>query len=113
MSYARSPRPVCSITIGTSIIHPFHTPALKAVSSSQGRIEMVRITIVLTGDTENRGFSRCGFLSGFYRGPHPVSNERVLLRMSVLIVWPALPVPDLVLQDRKSTRLNSSHLGIS
>src|ERR1700733_12632520 len=39
-----------------------------------------------TGDKESPGSFRCGFSFGFYRGPHPVSNERELLRTSVLTV---------------------------
>src|ERR1035437_104060 len=101
MSYARSPRPVDSITIGTSIICGSFVFTFTLSHSrpevgldGSGRIEMVRIIITRTGDTENRGSSRCGFLSGFYRGPHPVSNERALLRTAVLIVCPTIPVPD-------------------
>src|SRR5438270_9179618 len=50
-----------------------------------------------TGDTEIRGSFRCGFCFGFYRGPHPVSNERGPLRKSVLSAERAL-------QFRDSTR---------
>src|SRR5208282_606611 len=95
MSYARSPRPVDSITIGTSISSPFpHSCPDVGLSSALGRIEMVRVFTTRTDDTENRGSSRCGFWFVSYRGPHPVSNALVLLRTSVLIVWPALPVRD-------------------
>src|SRR3984893_4051963 len=45
-----------------------------------------------TGDTENRGSFRCGFCSGFYRGPHPVSNECGSLPESVSTDAPALRV---------------------
>src|ERR1700751_5203194 len=47
-----------------------------------------------TGDTENRGSFRCGFCSGFYRGPHPVSNECEPLPESVSTDAPALRVRD-------------------
>ena len=40
----------------------------------EGGSKVVRLT--RTGDTKNRGSSRCGFCSGFYRAPHRVSNER-------------------------------------
>src|SRR5580704_14797541 len=46
-----------------------------------------------TGDKEIRGSSRCGFYSGFYRGPHPLSIARAPLRKFVLTVWRALPTP--------------------
>src|SRR5271166_2026448 len=113
MSYALSPRPVCSITIGTSIIcasldlklepdpeleftlaFPHSRP--EVVSAARGRIEMVRVR--RTVYTKIRGSSRCGFCFVSYRGPHPVSNKRVLLPTSVWIVWPALPALDSVLR---------------
>ena len=49
--------------------------------------------LMRTGDTENRGSSRCGFCFGFYRGPHPVSNDYALPQPSVLFVLPAPPPP--------------------
>src|SRR5580658_2976625 len=57
--------------------------------------KVVHVHVVLpcatrTGDTENRGSFRCGFCCEFYRGPHPVSNERGPLRKSVLTAGPGL-----------------------
>src|ERR1019366_7766306 len=108
MSYARSPRPVDSITIGTSIIcgsfvFTFTLSTLQPGSRSRGGSGEDRNGprfYTRTDGTENPGSFRCGFLSGFYPGPHPVSNERVQLQTSVLIVWPALRVRDRALHRR-------------
>src|SRR6202162_6059019 len=96
------------MTIGTSIIcgsfffiiHPPRRPALppsapKHRLHSSGSVESGPrlFQSTRTGDKENRGSSRCGFLFGFYRGPHPLSNERAPLRTSVLTVEPVLPTP--------------------
>src|SRR5271165_1962965 len=43
-----------------------------------------------TDDKEIRGSSRCGFYSGFYRGPHPVSIAPAPLRPSASIAGPRL-----------------------
>src|SRR5579871_1505120 len=95
------------MTIGTSIIcgslfcrsllftftpHSAPTQPLHA----WGGFERGRVFsgLTRTGDTENRGSFRCGFCSGFYRGPHPVSNERGPLPKSVSTDVPALRVRD-------------------
>src|SRR5579859_6927202 len=107
MSYARSPRPVCSITMGTSIIcgsfslvftFTCHTPPQRNALVAWRGFECVFSGLTLTDDTEIRGSFRCGFCSGFYRGPHPVSNECGPLRESV---WSA----GRGLRPRDSTRL--------
>src|SRR6266849_10422889 len=95
MSYARSPRPVCSMTMGTSIIcgsftFTCHTPAPENLA--YGEVEVVRPK--RTGGTENRGAFRCGFYFEFYRAPHHVSNEPRLLPESVSTVWPGPRLPD-------------------
>src|ERR1700721_3161952 len=90
------------MTIGTNIIcgsfgftftcHP--PPRIIACDLGEGRkwsASFFRIT--RTGDKENRGSSRCGFSFGFYRGPHPVSNELAPLRRFAWTVWPELPPP--------------------
>src|SRR5581483_1354741 len=94
-------RPVCSITIGTSIICgsfgftslPCHTPPQRNGHLLWGWVER-SACLMRTGDTEIRGSFRCGFCFGFYRGPHPVSNERGPLRKSVLSAERALQFHD-------------------
>src|SRR5581483_445680 len=94
-------RPVCSITIGTSIICgsfgftslPCHTPPQRNGHLLWGWVER-SACLMRTGDTENRGSFRCGFCSGFYRGPHPVSNERGPLPESVWSAGRALQSHD-------------------
>src|SRR5450432_2865764 len=85
------------MTIGTSIMRASfvfesfcfmftcHTPPRRNAYLALERIsKVVRVFCVTrTGDTENRGSFRCGFCFGFYRGPHPVSNERGPLPESV------------------------------
>src|SRR3984893_5798417 len=86
MSYARSPRPVCSMTMGTSIIcgsftFTFHTPTRSTWAS--GGIE--NGPPKRTDDTESRGSSRCGFYFRFYPVLHHVSNVLGSPPPSVLI----------------------------
>src|SRR5436305_14945397 len=104
MSEVRSPRPVCSMAIGTSIMCgslreslcqsfifacPCHTPPQRNICLSWGGLKVVRAFLITrTGDTDSRGSFRCGFCLGFYRGPHPVSNEWVSLLESVWFVEP-------------------------
>src|SRR5205823_9876466 len=96
MSYARSPRPVCSMTMGTNIIcgsftFTCHTPAPKNLACGGGSKWSA---FTRTGDTKNRGSFRCGFYFGFYPAHHHVSNELEWLPTFVLTAWPALRPPD-------------------
>src|SRR5450755_23997 len=85
---------------------PFHTPALKSVWRLRGGSKWpAPLLITRTDDTENRGSSRCGFLFVSYRGPHPVSNERALLRTSALIAGPAIRAPDSTLRRQPGCSL--------
>src|SRR6185437_11502833 len=95
MSYARSPRPVCSMTIGTSIVWssfqvlPHSRPNNDRLGGGGSKIA----AFTRTGDTRNRGFSRRGFYLGFYPALHPVSIERGRLPWSVATVLLPLQFP--------------------
>src|SRR5579862_6723284 len=89
------------MTIGTSIIlgsllftFTCHTPPQRnRLPCLEGSKKPAQSGLTRTGDTENRGSFRCGFCSGFYRGPHLVSNEREPLQKSVLTARRARRVP--------------------
>src|ERR1700678_820552 len=100
------------MTIGTSIICgsfcvifpptlspnlPHSAPNYSLHSRGGSKVVRIFLPFMRTGDKEIRGSSHCGFYSGFYRGPHPLSNEHAPLPTSVLTVAPALPNPGLVL----------------
>src|SRR6185437_14678445 len=95
MSYARSPRPVCSMTIGTSIVWssfqvlPHSRPNNDRLGGGGSKIA----AFTRAGDTRNRGFSRRGFYLGFYPALHPVSIERGRLPWSVATVLLPLQFP--------------------
>src|ERR1051326_2229821 len=81
------------MTIGTSIIcgslfftFTCHTPPRRHLLLAWGGFERARAFshVTRTDDKEIRGSCRCGFCSGFYRGPHLVSIERGPLPKSVL-----------------------------
>src|ERR1700739_936488 len=97
------------MTIGTSIIcgslsfgltFTCHTPPQPDILLGWRGFESARgfSGFTRTGDTEIRGSFRCGFCSGFYRGPHPVSIERGPLPESVCSAGRGLLI-------RESTRL--------
>src|ERR1051326_1303749 len=97
------------MTIGTSIIcgslfftFTCHTPPRRHLLLAWGGFERARAfsDVTRTGDTEIRGSYRCGFCSGFYRGPHLVSNERGPLPESVLSAGPVRRVHDLTRHHR-------------
>src|SRR5215468_2524834 len=96
MSYARSPRPVCSMTIGTSIIFasftftPHSCPERRQLFG--GGIDSARF--MRTDGIKSRGFSRCGFYFEFYPALHHVSNARESLPVFVLTALRALRFRD-------------------
>src|SRR5208282_889461 len=74
---------------GTATLRPEETFS----SFGEGRKCPRRLRATRTGDKENRGSFRCGFSSGFYRGPHPLSNELALLLTFASTVLPERQSP--------------------